>query len=72
MRVAAASDLDSIGFAKGGATVPLIAQDARTGEVLILGFADREALARSRLLRRDRSLGASRLGIRPRPRAGYA
>lgn len=47
MRVDAAPALDGLDFAKGGGTVPLIAQDAHTGEVLMLGFADREALARS-------------------------
>jgi len=47
VRIAAASALDALDFAKGGGTVPLIAQDAHTGEVLMLGVADREALARS-------------------------
>jgi phosphoribosyl-AMP cyclohydrolase / phosphoribosyl-ATP pyrophosphohydrolase len=47
VRIAEASALDALDFAKGGGTVPLIAQDAHTGEVLMQGFADREALARS-------------------------
>ena len=47
MRIADSSELDAVDFAKGGGTVPLIAQDARTGEVLMHGLADREALARS-------------------------
>lgn len=47
MRIAGAAGLDAVNFAKGGGTVPLVAQDARTGEVLMLGYADREALERS-------------------------
>ena len=47
MRIAATADLDGVDFARAGGTVPLVAQDARTGEVLMLGHADREALARS-------------------------
>ena len=47
MRIDAAPALDGLDFAKAGGTVPLIAQDAHTGEVLMLGFADREALERS-------------------------
>jgi phosphoribosyl-ATP pyrophosphohydrolase/phosphoribosyl-AMP cyclohydrolase len=47
VRLASAADLDRLDFAKGGGTVPLVAQHAHTGEVLMLGHADREALARS-------------------------
>jgi phosphoribosyl-ATP pyrophosphohydrolase/phosphoribosyl-AMP cyclohydrolase len=47
MRIAGSDGLDTLDFAKGGGTVPLVAQDARTGEVLMLGYADREALLRS-------------------------
>ena len=38
-------DLDSIDFAKGGGLVSVVAQDALTGDVLMVAFADREALA---------------------------
>lgn len=37
-------DLDRLDFDKGGGTVPLIAQHHRTGEVLMLGCADRDAM----------------------------
>jgi phosphoribosyl-ATP pyrophosphohydrolase/phosphoribosyl-AMP cyclohydrolase len=37
-------DLDSIDFAKGGGLVSVITQDATTGDVLMIAFADREAL----------------------------
>ncbi len=37
-------DLDSIDFAKGGGLVSVVAQDATTGDVLMVAFADREAL----------------------------
>lgn len=37
-------DLDALDFAKGGGTVPVIAQHHLTGEVLMLGYATREAL----------------------------
>jgi phosphoribosyl-AMP cyclohydrolase / phosphoribosyl-ATP pyrophosphohydrolase len=40
-------DLDQLDFAKGDGLVPVIAQYHRTGEVLMLGFADRPALASS-------------------------
>lgn len=40
-------DLDSIDFAKGGGLVSVVAQDALTGDVLMVAFADREALAAS-------------------------
>jgi phosphoribosyl-AMP cyclohydrolase / phosphoribosyl-ATP pyrophosphohydrolase len=42
------ADLDALDFAKLGGLVPVIAQDARSGEVLMLGFADRAALAATR------------------------
>lgn len=38
-------DLDSIDFAKGAGLVSVVAQDATTGDVLMVAFADREALA---------------------------
>ena len=37
-------DLDSLDFAKGGGLVSVVAQDATTGDVLMIAFADREAL----------------------------
>lgn len=40
-------DLDRIDFERGGGLVPVIAQHADTGEVLMLAYADREALERS-------------------------
>ena len=40
-------DLDSLDFAKGGGLVTVVAQDARTGAVLMIAQADREALART-------------------------
>jgi phosphoribosyl-ATP pyrophosphohydrolase/phosphoribosyl-AMP cyclohydrolase len=41
----APADLATLDFAKGGGLVPVVAQHARTGEVLMLAFADPEALA---------------------------
>ncbi len=40
-------DLDALDFAKGGGTVTVVAQDARTGAVLMVAHADREALERT-------------------------
>ena len=40
-------DLDTLDFAKGGGLVTVIAQDVRTGVVLMLAHADREALERT-------------------------
>ena len=37
-------DLDQLDFAKGGGLVSVVAQDALTGDVLMLAFANREAL----------------------------
>ncbi|HEX9885664.1 MAG TPA: bifunctional phosphoribosyl-AMP cyclohydrolase/phosphoribosyl-ATP diphosphatase HisIE [Longimicrobiales bacterium] len=45
-----AADLDALAFAPGGdgvALMPVVAQDARTGQVLMVAWADREALERS-------------------------
>jgi phosphoribosyl-ATP pyrophosphohydrolase/phosphoribosyl-AMP cyclohydrolase len=39
-----ALDLDALDFAKGGGMVTVVAQDARTGAVLMVAHADREAL----------------------------
>ncbi len=40
-------DLDALDFAKGGGVVTVVAQDARTGAVLMVAGADREALERT-------------------------
>jgi len=40
-------DLTSLDFAKGGGLVTVVAQDARTGAVLMVAHADREALVRT-------------------------
>ena len=40
-------DVTALDFARGGGLVPVIAQHALTGTVLMLGYADREALDRS-------------------------
>ena len=37
-------DLDQLDFAKGGGVVSVVAQDATTGDVLMVAFADRDAL----------------------------
>lgn len=39
-----ALDLDALDFAKGGGLVTVVTQDASTGAVLMVAFADREAL----------------------------
>jgi phosphoribosyl-AMP cyclohydrolase / phosphoribosyl-ATP pyrophosphohydrolase len=40
----ASLDLDALDFAKGGGLVTVVTQDASTGAVLMVAFADREAL----------------------------
>ena len=40
-------DLDQLDFAKGNGLVTVVAQDARTGAVLMVAHADREALERT-------------------------
>ena len=40
-------DLDALDFTKGGGLVTVVAQDARTGAVLMIAHADREALERT-------------------------
>jgi phosphoribosyl-AMP cyclohydrolase / phosphoribosyl-ATP pyrophosphohydrolase len=37
-------DVDQVDFSKGDGLVPVVAQDARDGHVLMLGYANREAL----------------------------
>jgi phosphoribosyl-AMP cyclohydrolase / phosphoribosyl-ATP pyrophosphohydrolase len=43
----AAPALDALDFGKGDGLVPVVTQHAATGEVLMLGFADRQALERT-------------------------
>jgi phosphoribosyl-ATP pyrophosphohydrolase/phosphoribosyl-AMP cyclohydrolase len=47
MRIERLDQLDALDFAKGDGLVPVVAQHALTGEVLMLGYANREALART-------------------------
>jgi phosphoribosyl-AMP cyclohydrolase / phosphoribosyl-ATP pyrophosphohydrolase len=44
-RLAELTDLDRLDFDKGGGLLPVVAQHAHTGEVLMLAYADRDALA---------------------------
>lgn len=46
-RLATAADLDRLDFVKLGGLLPVVAQHATTGEVLMLAFANREALERT-------------------------
>ena len=41
------ADLDRIDFERGGGLVPVVAQDAATGQALMLAYANREALERT-------------------------
>lgn len=52
MNIESAADLDRVDFDKAGGLVPLIAQHARTGEVLMMAWANREALERTLAQRR--------------------
>ena len=47
MRIDDPAQLAQLDFSKHGGLLPVVAQHAHTGEVLMLAFADREALARS-------------------------
>jgi len=47
MNITTAAALDRIDFAKGGGLVPVVAQHAHTGDVLMLAYANRDALART-------------------------
>ena len=47
MTIDDAAQLDQIDFAKGDGLVPVLAQQAYTGEVLTLAYANREALERT-------------------------
>lgn len=40
-------NLDTLDFAKGGGTVTVVVQDARSGTILMIAHADREALERT-------------------------
>ncbi|MBX3134379.1 MAG: bifunctional phosphoribosyl-AMP cyclohydrolase/phosphoribosyl-ATP diphosphatase HisIE [Gemmatimonadaceae bacterium] len=55
-------DLDQLDFRKGGGLVPVVAQDVRSGAVLMVAYADREALERTQasgeLHLRSRARGA--------------
>jgi len=59
-------DLEAIDFAKGAGLVPVVAQEASTGAVLMVAFADREALeqtiATGEMHYRSRSRGLWRKG----------
>lgn len=61
-----ALDLDRLDFAKGGGLVTVVAQDARSGAVLMVAHADREALehtlATGAMHYRSRSRGLWRKG----------
>lgn len=47
MRLRTAAELDHVDFDKAGGLVPVVAQHVRTGEVLMLAWANREALERT-------------------------
>jgi len=46
-RIETTADIDRLDFAKGGGLVTVVAQDQRTGAVLMVAHADREALERT-------------------------
>jgi phosphoribosyl-AMP cyclohydrolase / phosphoribosyl-ATP pyrophosphohydrolase len=46
-RIGRAAELDALDFDKSGGVVPVIAQHAHTGEVLMLAYASRDALERT-------------------------
>jgi phosphoribosyl-ATP pyrophosphohydrolase/phosphoribosyl-AMP cyclohydrolase len=54
------ADLDVLAFAKGEGLVPVVAQDAHTGTVLMVAWADREAM--------ERTLSSGRLWLFSRSR----
>jgi phosphoribosyl-ATP pyrophosphohydrolase/phosphoribosyl-AMP cyclohydrolase len=45
--LAAASDLDDLDFTKGDGLLPVVAQNAESGDVLMVAYANREALERT-------------------------
>jgi phosphoribosyl-AMP cyclohydrolase / phosphoribosyl-ATP pyrophosphohydrolase len=65
-RVDTVANLDAIDFAKGNGQVTVVAQDAQTGAVLMVAYADREALEQTIATRemhyRSRTRGLWRKG----------
>src|SRR4051794_16563529 len=47
MQITSAAQLDALNFTKANGMLPVVAQHARTGEVLTLAFATREAVERT-------------------------
>jgi phosphoribosyl-AMP cyclohydrolase / phosphoribosyl-ATP pyrophosphohydrolase len=47
MRIQGASELDALDFGKGGGVLPVVTQHAATGEVLMVAWANREALEKT-------------------------
>ncbi len=47
MRIRRAEDLDAIAFDKGDGLLPVVSQHVRTGEVLMVAYANRQALERT-------------------------
>lgn len=47
MRIHSAADLDRLDFSRTGGLLPVVAQHVRTGQVLMLAWATREALERT-------------------------
>ncbi|CAN5726778.1 bifunctional phosphoribosyl-AMP cyclohydrolase/phosphoribosyl-ATP diphosphatase HisIE [soil metagenome] len=47
MRIEGPAELDSLDFEKGNGLLPVVAQHAHTGEILMLAYANREALERT-------------------------
>lgn len=47
MRIRAATDIDTLDFAKGNGLLPVAVQHYATGELLMLGYTDAEAVRRS-------------------------
>ncbi|HYD54213.1 MAG TPA: bifunctional phosphoribosyl-AMP cyclohydrolase/phosphoribosyl-ATP diphosphatase HisIE [Gemmatimonadaceae bacterium] len=60
---AAGFDLDALDFAKGGGLVTVVTQDARSGAVLMVAHADREAL--------ERTLATGEMHYRSRTRGAW-
>lgn len=47
MKIERQEQIDALDFSKGGGLVPVVTQHAHTGEVLMVAWADREALRRT-------------------------
>src|SRR5919107_2400645 len=56
-------DIDTLNFDKGGGLVTVVTQDARTGAVLMVAHADREAL--------ERTLASGEMHYRSRTRGAW-